>query len=72
MLNLGLFFLRVVGTYKIYTEFFLRNLYEITINLFDLVHLTLSFIDLLIGQLHHDSYRLHTIIGDASPLLYTI
>ena len=75
MLILGLSFLRVVGAYRIYTYFSLAIFLK-----FPLFYLTL-YIDhfhlliYLLGGvifLHYDSCRVCIIIGDASPISYSV
>ena len=55
MLNSGLFFLRVVEAYKIYTEFVPWQFFKIIINFFRRVNWPLSFIDFLIWRRHISS-----------------
>ena len=55
MLNLGLFFLHVVGANEIYTGFLLRFFPRLPLTFFDLVHWQLSFIYFLIGRRHISS-----------------
>ena len=72
MLNLGLPFLRAVGAYNIYTDFFLGIFSKIAIYLIltlyiDLCLLLASLLEIVMF-LHHDSCQIYTIIGDSSPL----
>ena len=56
MLNLGLYFQRVVGYFNIYTELVTWNFFpKLLCMLFDLVHLPVYFIDFLIGGRHVSS-----------------
>ena len=69
MLNLGLSFIRVVGAYKIHTEFFplenLQNYHWFYLTLYiNLCILLTSWLDGVIF-IHDNSYRVFTIIGDA-------
>ena len=73
MLNLGLYLLRAVGAYKIYTEFapwkFVRNHHAFYLTLYiDVYILLTSLLDSVIF-VHCDLFRVYTIIGDSSPLL---
>ena len=52
ILNLVLYFLRVVGAYKIYTEFSVGIFPKLPLIWFDLVHWRLSFIEFRIGRRH--------------------
>ena len=76
MLNLGLYFLRVVWYFKIYTEFvtwnFPQNYHVFYLTLY--IYLCLLLTSLLYGVifLHYYSWRFYKIIGDASPLSNTI
>ena len=76
MVILGLSFLHVVETYKIYTKFvswqFFQNdlLFYLTLYI-DLYHLLTSLSDGVLF-IHYDSCRVYTIISDAPPLLNTL
>ena len=69
MLDLGLYFLRVVGDYEMYTQFVpwnsVQNYHWFYLTLYiDLCLLLTSLSDGAIF-LHYDSCRVYTIIGDA-------
>ena len=72
VLNVGLYLPRVVGAYNIYTDVFpwkfIQNYHLFYLTLY--IDIYLWFTSLLCGVmfLHHDLYRVYTIIGDLSPL----
>ena len=73
MLNLGSYFLYVVGAYKIYAEFvpwkFFQNhhLFDLTLYIYLCILLT-SLSDGVIF-IHYNSFQVYMIIGDVSPPL---
>ena len=73
MLNLGLHFLHVVEAYKIYTEFvtskFVWNCHLFDLTLYIEHSLLLTSLSEGIMFIYHDSFRVYTNIGDASPFL---
>ena len=71
MLNLGLYFLRVVGHFKIYTELvtwkFSQNYHVFDLTLYIYLCILLTSLSDCVMFLHYDSFRVHSIIGDSSP-----
>ena len=72
ILNLGLSYLRVVGDFKIYTEFvtwqFSRNYHVFYLTLYIYLCILLTSLSDGVIFLHYELYQVHTIIGDSSPL----
>ena len=72
MLNLGLFTLLVLGAYKIYTEFVtwqcIQSFHLFYLTVYIDLSILLNALSYSVMFIHHETYRVYTIIVDVSHL----